>query len=45
MQNRLQRLFDVAIDPLYPRVRTTASKEYGLAVNITRAELLDWMHH
>ena len=33
------------LDPLYPRVRTTASKEYGLAVNITRAELLDWMYH
>ncbi len=33
------------LDPLYGRKGATMSKEYGLVVNATRAELLDWMDH
>ena len=33
------------LDPLYGRKRATMSKEYGLVVNATRDELLDWMYH
>ena len=30
------------LDPLYGRKGATMSKEYGLVVNLTRADLLDW---
>jgi len=33
------------LDPVYGRTRATTSKEYGLVVNITRDELLDWMDY
>ena len=33
------------LDPRYGRKGATTSKEYGLAVNITRDELLEWMYY
>jgi len=42
---RMEKTSVHLLDPLYGRKRATRSKEYGLVVNATRDELLDWMYH